>query len=232
VASALWQAGSATYIYLIPNVKDWFIMGEGKPNEAEIKITASLPRQISAMARQLASQPTLGHTPLLQQGISIPATKLSTLTRLTAPRQAPPLNLTNHHGQTMDINPLKGKTVLVNFWATWCPPCVEEIPSLNRLQAHYEKRDLEIISVDFRESAQVIGDFHRKHPVDFPVLMDSDGRTSLAWQVFSFPSSFIIDQEGQIRYSANRALNWDSKEVINIIDKLLAEHKKPSHPRN
>ncbi|MCU7893508.1 MAG: TlpA family protein disulfide reductase [Candidatus Thiodiazotropha sp. (ex Ustalcina ferruginea)] len=65
--------------------------------------------------------------------------------------------------------------------------------------------------------------FLKDIPVDFPVLMDRDGLTSLAWQVFSFPSSFIIDRQGRIRYSANRAINWDNQEVVQAIDALLAE---------
>ncbi|MEW8385255.1 MAG: TlpA family protein disulfide reductase, partial [Candidatus Thiodiazotropha taylori] len=57
----------------------------------------------------------------------------------------------------------------------------------------------------------------------FPVLMDQDGETSLNWQVFSFPSSFIIDRAGRIRYSANRAINWDSQEVVDTLNQLLTE---------
>ncbi|MET0069526.1 MAG: TlpA disulfide reductase family protein, partial [Candidatus Thiodiazotropha sp.] len=121
------------------------------------------------------------------------------------------------------LESLEDRVVLVNFWATWCPPCVEEIPSLNRLLAHYRGQRIEIISVDYRESAAEIGKFLKEIPVDFPVLMDRDGLTSLDWQVFSFPSSFIIDRLGRIRYTANRALNWDSPEVIGILDGLLAE---------
>ncbi|WP_316367208.1 TlpA family protein disulfide reductase [Candidatus Thiodiazotropha sp. CDECU1] len=123
----------------------------------------------------------------------------------------------------MDLRSLKDQVVLVNFWATWCPPCVEEIPSLNRLQENYPNQQVRIVSVDYRESPKEIEAFLEQIPVDFPVLMDRDGLTSLAWRVFSFPSSFIVDRQGRIRYSANRALNWDSKEVIEVIDRLLAE---------
>jgi peroxiredoxin len=65
--------------------------------------------------------------------------------------------------------------------------------------------------------------FLKQTPVDFPVLLDIDGRTSLAWGVFSFPSSFIIDRKGRIRYTANRAIDWDSDEVWQVADKLLDE---------
>jgi thiol-disulfide isomerase/thioredoxin len=222
VVTTLWQAGSPTYVYLVPGVRDWFIMGEGKPDEHETKTIARLPRQLALLARVLESHPTPA-THISPQTTQIPATNLYTLTTVEHPRPAPPLRLADSQGHQFDIKSLEGRVVLVNFWATWCPPCVEEIPSLNRLQSHYKKQQVRIVSVDFRESVEVIETFIQKIPVDFPILMDGEGLTSLAWRVFSFPSSFIIDREGRIRYSANRALNWDSKEVIEVIDGLLAE---------
>jgi thiol-disulfide isomerase/thioredoxin len=222
VLTTLWQAGSPTYVYLVPGVRDWFIMGVGKPDEHATKMVARLPRQLALLARSLESHPKpVAH--IRSQSTQIPATNLTMLSKVEQPRPAPPLRLADNQGYQLNIQSLEGRVVLVNFWATWCPPCVEEIPSLNRLQSHYNKQQVRIISVDFRESAEEIGAFLQKIPVDYPILLDREGRTSLAWRVFSFPSSFIIDREGQVRFSANRALNWDSKEVIDIIDGLLAE---------
>ncbi|MET0052672.1 MAG: TlpA disulfide reductase family protein, partial [Candidatus Thiodiazotropha sp.] len=120
-----------------------------------------------------------------------------------------------------DSASLSGKVVLLNFWATWCPPCVEELPSLNRLQQRYSGSDLRVVSIDFRETPEEMKAFLQRTPVEFPVLMDQDGKVSLAWRVFSFPSSFIIDRTGHIRYSANRAIDWNSPEVWDAIDPLL-----------
>ncbi|MEJ2592695.1 MAG: TlpA disulfide reductase family protein [Candidatus Thiodiazotropha sp.] len=75
----------------------------------------------------------------------------------------------------------------------------------------------------FRETVEDLTGFLQHTPVDFPVLLDGDGRTALDWQVFSFPSSFILDRRGRIRYAANRAIDWDSREVWRVIDRLLAE---------
>ncbi|MCB1851319.1 MAG: TlpA family protein disulfide reductase, partial [Gammaproteobacteria bacterium] len=108
-------------------------------------------------------------------------------------------------------------------WATWCPPCVEELPSLNRLQQRYSGQPFNLISVDFRESREELERFTGKIPVDFPILLDQDGKSSLAWQVFSFPSSFLVDRQGRIRYSINRAIDWETPEVYALIDSLLAE---------
>jgi thiol-disulfide isomerase/thioredoxin len=220
VITTLWQAGSPTYVYLVPGVKDWFIMGMEEPSETEKKAIAELPEQLSIFAKLLEHHPQ----PAIRATTApIPPPNIQMLTALQRPTPAPALRLSDSQDRQLDLRSLKNKVVLVNFWATWCPPCVEEIPSLNRLQAHFPDREVRIISVDFRETPQEMEAFLKQIPVEFPVLMDRDGLVSLAWQVFSFPSSFIIDRQGRIRYSANRALNWDSSEVIEIIDRLVAE---------
>lgn len=222
VMSSLWQAGSPAYVYLVPEVRDWFIMGEGEYTEEDRQAVARLPAQIRLLARLLEHHPKpTSAIPLPKD--SVPAGTIHTLVRDNERKQAPEVSLSDSQGRHLNTRSLHGKVILLNFWATWCPPCVEEIPSLNRLKTHYEGRDLRIVSVDYRETEQEMQAFLKDIPVDFPVLMDRDGLTSLAWQVFSFPSSFIIDRQGRIRYSANRAINWDNQEVVQVIDALLAE---------
>lgn len=222
VVSTLWRAGSPAYIYMVPGVRDWFIMGDEESAEEKRKAVSRLPRQIASLARLLARHPK-PLSNIKARGRQIASADLHTLTPVDGVTPAPSLRLADSSGRQLDLESLEDRVVLVNFWATWCPPCVEEIPSLNRLLAHYRGQRIEIISVDYRETAEEIGKFLQQIPVDFPVLMDRDGLTSLDWQVFSFPSSFIIDRLGRIRYTANRALNWDSPEVIGILDGLLAE---------
>jgi peroxiredoxin len=100
---------------------------------------------------------------------------------------------------------------------------VEELPSLNRLGRRYADSPFAVLSVDFQESAEHIKEFIGRIPLDFPVLLDADGRTSLDWRVFSFPSSFLIDRQGRIRYSVNRAIDWETPEVWEVVDELLGE---------
>ncbi|MES9991549.1 MAG: TlpA disulfide reductase family protein [Candidatus Thiodiazotropha sp.] len=222
VVTTLWRAGSPTYVYLVPGVRDWFIMGDEDAGDLKRETVASLPKQIARFAKLLGSHPKPASN-INASGKEIPTGELHTLIRLAEAVAAPPLRLADSQGKQLDLESLKNSVVLVNFWATWCPPCVEEIPSLNRLLAHYRDQKIEIVSVDYRESAEEIGEFLKQIAVDFPVLIDSDGLVSLEWQVFSFPSSFILDTQGRIRYTANRAINWDSPEVIEVIDSLLAE---------
>jgi thiol-disulfide isomerase/thioredoxin len=222
VLTPLWQADSDTYTYLVPQVRDWFFMGEGSHSPAEAAATRLIPKQIRQFTHLLQQHPKPIDAKPLPTHPSEQST-VQTLVNIKHPRQAPTFMLSEIGGETYSSDDLKGKVVLLNFWATWCPPCVEELPSLNRLQERYRNKDLEIVSVDFRETPEEMTSFLKQTPVDFPVLLDIDGRTSLAWGVFSFPSSFIIDRKGRIRYTANRAIDWDSDEVWQVADKLLDE---------
>ena len=188
----------------------------------DIEATQRIPQQIKQFAALMDHHPKPA-APLPLHTTGTEKQVIRSLVQLDKHPAAPSFNLADIQGNRHDSSVLQGRVGLINFWATWCPPCVEEIPSLNRLQAIFKDREIEIISIDFRETPEEMADFLQRIPVDFPVLMDLDGQTSLNWQVFSFPSSFIIDRQGRIRYSANRAINWDSQEVVDTLNRLLAE---------
>ena len=114
-----------------------------------------------------------------------------------------------------------GKVSVVNFWATWCPPCIEEIPSLNRLKRQMQDRPFELISINYAEDRATVLDFMQKVEVDFPVLLDSDGAHARSWKVISYPSTFVIDMQGNIRYGVNAAIEWDSPELVEQLQALI-----------
>jgi peroxiredoxin len=107
-----------------------------------------------------------------------------------------------------------GKAMLITFWATWCPHCVEEIPSMNRALAQLDRERFAIVSVSYKDTEAVMTAFQKKVPMDFPVLMDRDGQVSKAWKVYSFPSSFLVDRSGRVRYTINAGAMWDSPDVL------------------
>jgi thiol-disulfide isomerase/thioredoxin len=109
---------------------------------------------------------------------------------------------------------------VVNFWATWCGPCVEEIPSLNRLREQMKDQPFELISVNYADTPKKILDFMQKVRVDFPVLVDPNGKTAQQWNVIGFPSTFVIGKDGKIIYGVNAAIHWDTPEVIEVLRKL------------
>jgi thiol-disulfide isomerase/thioredoxin len=135
-----------------------------------------------------------------------------------------PFALRDADGKLFEVKSFQGRVTLVNFWATWCPPCVEEIPSLNRLKQIMQGKAFQLISINYAESPQHIREFMRKVAVDFPVLVDPDGKLSAQWKVVAFPSTFVIGSDGSIHYGANAAIHWDVPEVIQQINQLLEQH--------
>ena len=125
------------------------------------------------------------------------------------------------NGRVYQESDFKGKISIINFWATWCPPCVEEIPSLNRLRKEFQDKPFQLISINYGESADRIRTFMKKVAVDFPVLLDPEGKTAGQWKVVAFPSTFVIGPDGKISYGVNAAIHWDTHEVIRKLELLL-----------
>ena len=133
------------------------------------------------------------------------------------------IQLYDTKGDKIEKNNYKGKVTIINFWATWCPPCVEEIPSLNRLKSKMKDLPFELISINYAEDKKTILEFMKKVKVDFPVLLDPDGNFAKRWNVITYPSTFVIDKNGNIKFGVNAAIEWDSPEFIKKIKTLLQQ---------
>jgi peroxiredoxin len=94
---------------------------------------------------------------------------------------------------------------------------------MNRLAAAYDDKEFGIVSINFKEDPEHVLAFLKRVNVDFPVLLDHDGAVSARWKVFAFPSTFLLDQKGNVRYSVNTAIEWDNEEVKTVIEGLLQE---------
>ncbi|HXX58175.1 MAG TPA: TlpA disulfide reductase family protein [Thermodesulfovibrionales bacterium] len=136
-------------------------------------------------------------------------------------KQAPDFTLKDITGRSLSLSSLKGKAVLVNFWATWCPPCRDEMPSLNRLFKAYKDQGLIVLAVSTDRSESTVKDFLSRYPADFQVFMDADMQTSRRYRVFSMPTAFLLDRNGVIikRYLGEE--DWDSAEIRSEIGKAL-----------
>jgi len=115
----------------------------------------------------------------------------------------------------------QGKVLLLNFWASWCPPCVKELPSLNRLQQKLGAKGFTILAVNIGEDKQTVKDFLQPMNLDFPILFDPDAKSVKPWNLIAFPSSFVIDTEGKIRYGLFGGIEWDNKDIVDTIKPLL-----------
>ena len=106
-------------------------------------------------------------------------------------------SLTDLAGKTWSLNTLKGKIVLLNFWATWCPPCRKEMPDMEKLYRNYEQKGLIVLAVS-DEQRPVVEAFLAKNPYSFPILLDPDRKVNTAFTVEGIPKSFIFDREGRL----------------------------------
>jgi thiol-disulfide isomerase/thioredoxin len=142
----------------------------------------------------------------------------------------PSIVLRDVFGKPHVLGDYRGQVTVVNFWATWCPPCVEEIPSLNRLRQAMADVPFELVSVNYAEDPATVLEFMDRVHVDFPVLSDPDGVESARWKVIVFPSTFVVGPNGQIRYGVNAAIEWDRPEVIAALRRLAAEGHATAAP--
>ena len=150
-----------------------------------------------------------------------------------APYAAPStLALQDLNGKPHTLAAYKGKVVLVNFWATWCPPCRAEMPSIQRLKARMTGKPFAVLAVNMAESQADIRTFLKamQHPkLDFTILMDKDGKALKTWNVFVFPTSFVLDAGGKVRYSLIGSTEWDAPDTMKQIEALLPSPKlKPA----
>ena len=127
------------------------------------------------------------------------------------------------NGHIHRLSDYQGKVVLVNFWASWCPPCIQEIPSMQRLAKSLRNRPFEIVAINVSEQKQRVKYQSKRINMTFTVLLDTEGKTFQHWQAKILPTSFIVDRKGRIRYLAQGPLEWDTDEVSAIIEKLLIE---------
>jgi thiol-disulfide isomerase/thioredoxin len=137
----------------------------------------------------------------------------------------PPLALTDMSGAEVNLAALRGKVVLVNFWATWCEPCRDEMPSLDQLQRRLGQQDFKVLAVNIGEGQARIHQFLTAVPVDFTIVRDTNSAAMKAWQVRILPSSFLIDQKGLLRYQLVGDANWNNAAAQAPILELLNRSK-------
>jgi len=139
--------------------------------------------------------------------------------------EPPSLDLLDLGGQRHSLDSYRGQVVLVNFWASWCAPCLVEMPSMQRLKTAMDGRPFAILAVNVKESKSKAWRFKKLLNVSFTTLLDSDGAASEAWDVNFYPTSYLIDGAGQIRYSAYGAIKWDDDETLQLIEGLMPDGK-------
>ena len=136
---------------------------------------------------------------------------------------APDLRADDLKGAPKTLADFRGRVVLLNFWASWCPPCLREMPSMERLRVKMAGRPLAIVALDSAETADEVNAFLSRMQLGFPVLLDPDGGNTKRWKVFALPTSFLLDAEGRVRYVLTGPTEWDEGEALKVIETLLAD---------
>lgn len=134
--------------------------------------------------------------------------------------QAEDFTLPDTAGEAHSLSDYRGRFVLVNFWAEWCPPCVHELPSMQRAYEALHGKNFEILAVHVGPGSDRTGDLLEKSGVGFPVLMDADLALG-DWGVRALPSSYLIDPQGRVIYRVEGAIDWDSSASRDLLDRLL-----------
>lgn len=138
---------------------------------------------------------------------------------------APDFSLLDADGKRHRLSDYRGKIVAINFWATWCPPCLREMPSMQRLSDQLKDKDFVILAIDVGEDDETVFRFTvaLDTPLEFPLLLDLEGKIVAQWPVLGLPTTFIIDKQGRVAYRAVGGREWDHPDFANAITALIAE---------
>jgi len=149
------------------------------------------------------------------------------LVKLRSGAQAPGFTLPVHGGGNVSLESLRGKIVFVNFWATWCPPCLKEAPSLQKLYDQLKGEGFEIlaVSIDDAGSSAAIDGFRRDYSITFPIPLDPDRRVYDTYQVFGVPETFLVDERGRVIEQFVGPQDWADPRYSRAIRRALAAAK-------
>ena len=221
-AKALKMGGSLVQTIQVPIATD----GYYKYQDIEIMAKDAAQRIQSSTQQQIKHIKAINYQVAKLNPIETPIPKskiVSGMVAVNPPIPMPNIVLKALDGQTIDVlKNYQGKALLINFWATWCPHCVEEIPSMNRALKQLDDDKFAMVSISYKDTQTILEDFVKEVKVDFPILLDSDGNVSKQWNIFAFPSSFLVDANGLIRYSLNAGSIWDSPEMLNYQREVMA----------
>jgi thiol-disulfide isomerase/thioredoxin len=149
--------------------------------------------------------------------------KLGEFVPSAQPAAAPAVSLTEPGGTTVDLSNFKGKLVLVNFWATWCEPCLREMPSIERLQSRLEDRMTVLAVSEDRGGSKAVDPFVEKLGLkSVKIYIDPKSAVGRAFEVRGLPTSFLIDREGKVVARVEGAAEWDSPKIMAVIQPFLS----------
>lgn len=138
------------------------------------------------------------------------------------PFPAPDFDLALLEGESATLETYKGEFVLLNFWATWCPPCIEEMPYIEAAYQHFKDRGFTVVAISSDEEGETaVTPFIEKLGVTFPILLDPDKAVSSVYGAHNLPMSFILNRDGEVVAGAVGERDWSSEEALSVLDEII-----------
>ena len=131
------------------------------------------------------------------------------------------IELKDVFGNTVSLSDFRGNIVFLNFWATWCPPCVIEMPSMQKLHRRFKDRNFVMVAINSQETDAQVKSFFDKYKLSFTALLDSSGEVGTWFDVNAFPTTFVLDKQGRIIGRAIGPREWDSQASVALFDHLI-----------
>lgn len=138
----------------------------------------------------------------------------------TAARPASPFILQDPAGHYHRLVDYRGKVLIVNFWASWCAPCREELPSMNRAWKVLENEPVAMLAINVSDDREALEAFLQDYAIDFSVLLDPLGDASRRWQVSGLPTTFVLDRDGRIVHRMVGKRDWDNLDLLQLVRRL------------
>ncbi|HYM13599.1 MAG TPA: TlpA disulfide reductase family protein, partial [Bryobacterales bacterium] len=135
--------------------------------------------------------------------------------------QAPEFSLMSESGQPIQLKDFHGKFLILNFWATWCPPCVEELPSLERFHSQFASRGVVVLGVSEDEDRAAYEQFLQKAGVQFQTVRDPNRKVSHLYGTFKYPETYFIDGNGKVVQKVIGPTNWTDPRMTGFMEQLL-----------
>ena len=187
----------------------------------QLKVTASIFVLLLPLAGLIVSRDVFSHrqkAPAITEDAFLKKLNIETLDKKVS---APDFTLKNLHGNTVSLRDLRGKVVFLNFWATWCPPCRLEMPTMEELHKDFGNQGLVILAINFQEAPKEIKEFFKEHNLTFTTLLDREEKVFDLYKAWSLPTTYLINKRGEIVGKVVGYRDWHSKEARALFRQLL-----------
>ena len=141
--------------------------------------------------------------------------------RVQIGKPAPDFSLPSLGGKKVSLSEFKGKAVFINFWATWCPPCKDEMPSMERVYREQKANGFEILAVSIDKGTKEVEAFRKEHGLSFPILLDPDMLVAAIYELAFVPTTYLIDRSGNVVHRETQYRDWADAESRKLLEKIL-----------